>query len=100
MEKPDRIDLQKELSKHWGIEPSGEDSWEELKRNLKARLKELLNDEFNQLVNAMYRLDVSEARFNQALSAGNQDAIAEQLTEIVLNRELQRLETRRKYKDR
>lgn len=85
------------LCRHWGLNSEEFSSWESLRRALSLRLEALLEDDFGALVNAMYRLDVAEAAFKQALNAGNAAEIATELTEIVLQREFQRLATRRKY---
>jgi hypothetical protein len=97
MEHSDLKDTARILMRQWGLPDTPGNSWEQLRQALKARLRELLDDDFSALVNAMYRLDVAENRFKAALEAGNSDLVAENLAEIVLQRELQRLETRRKY---
>ncbi|MCB9231461.1 MAG: hypothetical protein H6581_07355 [Bacteroidia bacterium] len=89
------------LQDRWGVvlpENSAEyDQREELIRFLIPRLKYFLEHEFEFLVNTMYRLDVSEAKFHQALAGKDTDQIAGQLAEIVLDREIQRMETRIRY---
>lgn len=87
------------LHRQWGLPDDPAHDWKQLKTALKERLFELLEDDFAGLVNAMYRLDIAEDRFKAALDASSTDAIAAQLAEVVLQRELQRLETRRRYSD-
>ena len=86
--------------------PSGEPlpgEYEALDRNeIHARLKvyiaDLLDHNFDKLCNMMYRHDVPESRFHAALEAGSTDSSADLLADIVIERELQKMETRRAYR--
>ena len=87
------------LAKNWGLSTPSAPGMEGLKASLRLRILELLEDNFGGLVNAMYRIDVAESAFKAALNAGSTDAVADQVTDLVLQRELQRLETRRQYRN-
>jgi hypothetical protein len=94
------VDLEKTaglLLKNWDLERPRVLDWETLKQALTLRLGEMLRDEFERLVQTMYRLDVSEPLFLVALDLPTHDARAAALANIVLERELLRLETWRKY---
>ena len=67
---------------------------EELKNALKCVIAEMLDNEFNRLLNIMYRIDINEKEFQQATSS---TFPAENLTDLVLKRELQKVQTRIKY---
>jgi hypothetical protein len=85
------------LLKNWGMVPPDQLDWETLKQALRMQMRAMLADEFERLVQAMYRLDVAEPKFQAALALPTLDARADALAIIVLDRELQRLETWRKY---
>lgn len=87
------------LAKNWGLTFPKGPSMEDLRVALRFRLQELLEDNFGGLVNAMYRLDISEPLFKSALDAGTPTEIADRLTDLVLDREFQRLATRRQYRN-
>ncbi|HHG85090.1 MAG TPA: hypothetical protein ENJ82_10135 [Bacteroidetes bacterium] len=87
------------LAKNWGLTTTSPSSMDELRAALRGRILELLEDNFAGLVNAMYRLDISEPLFNNALQAGKTELVADKLVDIVFKRELQRLATRRQYRD-
>lgn len=67
----------------------------ELKKILTSQISFLLDRQFERLLQAMYRIDVNEQEFRAVLVG---DApVAEALAELVLQRELKKVETRRLY---
>ena len=60
-------------------------------------IRHLLDNDFERLINGLYRIDVSEEKVKQALSASGD--IAEEIATLIIKREMQKVETRRKYKD-
>lgn len=86
------------LSKNWGIEPKTEIAWEQLLLMLKERIMEMLQFDSEKLVSIMYRIDVSEPKFHEALSLPSEEKRAERLAELVLYREMEKIETRLRYK--
>lgn len=67
----------------------------ELKKVLTIQIAFLLDRQFERLLQAMYRIDVNEQEFRAVLIG---DApVAEALAELVLQRELKKVETRRLY---
>lgn len=85
------------LQQHWGISLPQERTWEDLRQALHIQLSKMLAEDFQGLVNAMYRLDVPEQQFRAAMDAPHTQAVVEQLTEAVLNRELLRAEMRIRF---
>jgi hypothetical protein len=57
----------------------------------------MLSDKLEALVQAMYRLDVAEPKFHAAMANGSIEDRASKLADVVLERELQRLATWKKY---
>ena len=72
-------------------------SLEALKSLLTKQVSYLLERNFERLLQAMYRIDVPEQRFRASLTS---DDPAGQIAELVLQRELQKVETRRWYANR
>lgn len=60
-------------------------------------VEELLAKDFNRLINCLYRLDVSEIKLKSALAESNENP-ASIIAEMIIERELQKVETRKKYK--
>lgn len=91
------------LQKHLQVQPgeplhealSNSDGLAGLKTLLTNQIAFLLDRQFERLLQAMYRIDVNEQEFRAALTG---DApVAETLAELVLQRELKKVETRRLY---
>lgn len=70
-------------------------SLEELKKILSQKIQMLMDEDLEGLLQAMYRIDVPEMAFQKALAEGD----AEQLAELVIQRELQKVKIRQKYKN-
>lgn len=60
-------------------------------------VEELLVKDFNRLINCLYILDVSEVKLKSALAESNENP-ASIIAEMIIERELQKVETRKKYK--
>ena len=58
-------------------------------------IQHLLDKDFERLVNGLYRIDINEQKFKLALTSEN---AAETIALLIIERELQKVETRRKYK--
>ena len=69
----------------------------ELHSYLTSAIKELLDKDFNKLLNALYRIDVSEQKVSEAINMEAPENIASSLANLVIDRELQKVITRRKY---
>ena len=85
------------LAKNWGLERPDTLDLESLRLALQVQLGFMLSGDFERLVQTMYRLDVSESKFQAALLLTTVDERAMQLANIVLDRELLRLQSWRKY---
>ena len=70
---------------------------DELKEKLEKIVAYLLDNDFERLLNAMYRLDISEEKFKMALSGLSGNSISKEITELIIGREVRKLETRAKY---
>ncbi len=78
--------------------PSAIDSLEELRQNLKKVITYLLDKDMNRLLNALYRIDVSEEKVKQVLSNAKADELSGDLTDLIIHRELQKVKTRQQYR--
>ncbi len=65
---------------------------------LKALIAYLLEHDMHRLLNAMYRLDVSEARFHEAMQTMDRDEAASRVADLVIEREMQKVKTRLHYR--
>jgi len=70
-----------------------------LEENLTNIILELLNTDLNQLMSALYKIDISEQIFKNIISNAPPKKIAPLLAQEIIKRELQKMETREKYRD-
>ena len=78
--------------------PSAEVSTAEDFQNILTELiRHLLDKDFERLINGLYRIDVSEEKVKQAMATG--DDVAGQIALLIIERELQKVRTREKYRN-
>lgn len=68
-------------------------------KNLTRIINYLLEKDFQRLLNGLYRIDVSEKKVNEVLNQSAPDSIAKEISILILERELQKVETRLKYRE-
>ncbi len=73
------------------------DNMEMLRIKLIDVINMLMQSDFQRLLNAMYRLDIDEKLFRDALSDVHSPSVAGRLADLVINRELEKIKTRKKY---
>jgi len=93
-------DLLQLVQKDFQLTPA--DSKKTARTNLlRAYLIEVINDlldrDFDRLLQAMYRIDISEVDFQKALNTSNPSHVAQKIADLVIERELQKVNTRNKY---
>jgi hypothetical protein len=74
-------------------------SLEEFKKYLTEKLKLLLDDKFDTLVNILYRIDISEKKLSQLFSGSSRDSIPASLADMIIERQLEKLRLRKLYKE-
>ncbi len=67
--------------------------------NIRKRVLELLINDRPHLMHSLYRLDINERLFNEAMALMDPEKIAQRIAELILDREIQKAESRRKYKN-
>ena len=73
-------------------------SAEDLENNLTVFINDLINKDFNKLVNLLYRIDISEQKLKIALQ--NEDktiSSGKTIARLIIERQLQKLEFRNKF---
>lgn len=75
------------------------DTLEEFKKYLKEKLAHLLDNNYDELINTLYRIDVNEKKLSELFSGKNRDNIPEVLADLIIERQLQKIRFRQKYKE-
>ena len=68
---------------------------QDLKESLSKLIQYLIDNDFERLLSGLYRIDVSEEKVNRAIAS--RDDVAEKITQLIIDRELQKVVTRKKY---
>ena len=94
--------MDKSKIRHPLVEPLAKEyetlSRDELQIRLQVFIADLLENNFEKLCAMIYRHDVLESKFNKALEKETISEQAALIAALVLERELEKIETRRKYK--
>lgn len=91
--------IQKDLSLNEDSLPGSVTSLDELKNKLIPVIRYLLDKDMTRLLNALYRIDIKESKVKYVLTIENPDNIAPALAEMIIQRELQKIATRKQYRD-
>lgn len=76
---------------------SPEFDFDGLKNYLESAISKLLDEDFNRLLNAMYRIDIREDQLADALNTTDQSQVATKIADLIIQRELQKVRSRKKY---
>jgi hypothetical protein len=90
-------DLIKELNSDLPVLIPVESSSAQIKEVLIASINELIAKDLNQLLNILYRLDVSESRLRQMLKEHEQEDAATIVAALIIERQLKKIKSRREY---
>lgn len=79
--------------------PAGDfKSLEEFRIYLTKKLSVLLDYKFDTLINILYRIDVNEERLKELFASSNREFIPATLAELIIERSIQKVKFRQKYK--
>lgn len=73
------------------------DALENLKKQLSRIISYLIDKDFQRLLNVLYRIDINEEKFKIALTLDPPSEVAPAIAQLIIDRELQKVITRRKY---
>lgn len=81
------------------LSPDDMQDYNQLKNFLTEKLRGMLDSNFNLLVNTLYRIDVNEEKLNVLFGSKNRFDIPSALADLIIERQLQKIQFRKKYKD-
>jgi hypothetical protein len=87
------------ISRNFEVERSGEVTFETLRDLLGIRIRELLDKNLEKLVSIMYRIDLNQAKVDRIFENVSKDEIALQLAVLIIERQMEKVRTRRLYKN-
>ncbi|MEP5612600.1 MAG: hypothetical protein ABJP45_10140 [Cyclobacteriaceae bacterium] len=69
-----------------------------LENYLTSKVSYLLDHDFNGLLNALYRIDISESTTKELLQLTSSERIAREIAKAIINREKQKVITRQQFR--
>ena len=78
--------------------PEKVNNLEQLKDLLALRFNELINTDFNRLIQLLYSIDVDEIKLKRLLDLNKTKDAGEMMAELVIERQLQKIRSRQDYK--
>ena len=90
-------DTRDALVESWNVRPDAESDWDVLLAALAERILGLLRDNPDKLFSALYILDISECVSREAMTAPTIQDKAAALAKAILDRETEKIATRRRY---
>jgi len=90
-------DTRDALVERWQVHSDAGSDWDILLEALAERILGLLRDNPDRLLSALYVLDISERVYREAMGAPTMPDKAVTLAKAILDRETQKIATRRKY---
>jgi hypothetical protein len=69
-----------------------------LHKKLALLVAYLMENDMHRLLNAMYRLDVSEVKFHEAMHSLSKEEAAIRVADLIIEREMQKVKTRLHYR--
>lgn len=81
------------------LSPDDVENLNELRNYLTGKLKDMLDHNYNLLVNTLYRIDVNEEKLNELFGSKNRAYIPSALADLIIERQLQKIHFRKKYKE-
>lgn len=87
------------VSGNFDIIPHNVLSMNQVRDLLAERVREMLDKNIEKLVSTLYRIDVSQRVTDEIFNLSSKDDIALLIADAVIQRQLKKIETRRKYKN-
>lgn len=78
--------------------PQNDQNYEQLKKDLADYLNDLLVSDYNKLISILYRIDIPQEKAVAELAKNAEnESPGKTLARLIIERQLQKIETRRKY---
>ena len=72
---------------------------EEFRKYLTEKMKDMLDKNYNLLINTLYRIDISEKKLAELFSSKNKDTIPDRLADLIIERQIEKIHFRKRYRE-
>jgi len=73
---------------------------EEFRKYLTEKMKDMLDKNYNLLINTLYRIDISEKKVSELFASKNKELIPEKLADLIIERQVEKIHFRKLYRER
>ncbi len=80
------------------ITPEGIDNLAQLKKHLTLKITELMETNYEKLLNILYRIDIHENKLNELFGSKNREYIPGRLADLIIERQLEKIRFRNMYR--
>jgi len=84
-----------EITEQYKLSP---EDFSEIRSRLTTLISNLLDSDIQGLLNLLYRIDVSELKVKTILATANPGEMAKKIAALIIKRQIQKINTRMKYK--
>ena len=106
LNKEEIFSIQKFVSKDFvkndysSLIPSNDyEQLEEFRKYLTEKMKDLLDKNYNLLINTLYRIDISEKKLTELFSSKNKESIPQKLADLIIERQIEKINFRKRYRE-
>lgn len=92
-------ELSEAISSRFEISIKENYTLDDLKKALAVRILSLLDSNVERLLSMLYRVDLSQKKLDEIFRNESKEEIADQIAEAVVDRQLQKIQTRKYYKN-
>ena len=72
---------------------------EEFREYLTEKMKDMLDKNYNLLINTLYRIDISEKKLTELFSSKNKESIPQKLADLIIERQIEKIHFRKRYRE-
>lgn len=90
--------LVEQINKELAIELPEKISFDELKEKLSAHINRLIQNNFEQLISLLYRIDISESKIKLLLQNNTGENTGDIIAALIIERQLQKIKSREQFK--
>ncbi|MDP2364872.1 MAG: hypothetical protein Q8M94_14025 [Ignavibacteria bacterium] len=106
LNKEEIFSIQKFVSKDFAksdyssLIPSNDfEKLEEFRKYLTEKMKDMLDKNYNLLINTLYRIDISEKKLGELFSSKNKESIPQKLADLIIERQIEKINFRKRYRE-
>lgn len=89
------------ISYHFDLRKTAfNENYEEVRKWLASCLAEMVHLNFEQLLNTLYRLDIAERKVRAVFNNQSKEPMYYALADLIIEREIQKIESRERYRSR